>query len=136
MKAQPMITVQDVRRSADWYERVLGFQSAHGGTEYEQLLSDGELVLQLHDPEGDMNHPPLLGEGEPAGLGVLLWFAVWDFEQAMARVHAAGITPEVAPYLNRYAMHMEVWLHDPDGYRVVLAGPSAYDKQHEGASSP
>ncbi len=52
MKAQPMITVQDVRRSADWYERVLGFQSAHGGTEYEQLLSDGELVLQLHDPRG------------------------------------------------------------------------------------
>lgn len=129
MKAQPMITVQDVRLSAAWYERVLGFESAHGGTEYEQLLSEGRLVLQLHDSEADMNHPALLNPGETAGLGVLLWFETADFDAVVGRIRQADIIPEVEPYLNRYAMHMEVWLRDPDGYRVVVAGPSAYDKQ-------
>ena len=130
MISQPMITVQDVRASAIWYERALGFESAHGGTEYEQLVSDGQLVLQLHDSEPDMNHPALLQPGQQAGAGVLLWYKTDDFEAAVQRLEAAGITPDVAPYLNQYAMHWEVWLRDPDGYRVVIAGPSSYDKPH------
>ena len=121
-----MITVQSVRQSADWYHRVLGFESAHGGDEYEQLLSEGRLVLQLHNSEADMNHPALLNPGEVPGLGVLLWFQTGDFEAAVERMDKAGVQPEVAPYLNPYARHMEVWLRDPDGYRVVVAGPSSY----------
>ena len=74
MKAQPMITVQSVRQSADWYHRVLGFESAHGGDEYEQLLSEGRLVLQLHNSEADMNHPALLNPGEVPGLGCCCGF--------------------------------------------------------------
>lgn len=129
MNAQPMITVKSVRETADWYERTLGFQSAHGGDEYEQLTSDGKLVLQLHDQEPDMNHDALLKPGDTPGLGVLLWFKTADFEDTMQRITDAGVTPEVAPYLNQYAQHMEVWLRDPDGYRVVVAGPSKYDQQ-------
>ena len=60
---------------------------------------------------------------------MLLWFETADFDAVVGRIRQADIIPEVEPYLNRYAMHMEVWLRDPDGYRVVVAGPSAYDKQ-------
>lgn len=130
MIIHPMITVQDVRRSADWYEKVLGLQSAHGGDEYEQLVQDGRLLLQLHGPEADMNHPPLLKPGEAAGRGVLLWFKTEDFEGQVQRLESAGVVPEVPPYLNEYAAHQEVWFRNPDGYLIVVAGPRAHEKYY------
>ena len=33
------------------------------------------------------------------------------------------------PYMNPMAKQMEIWLRDPDGYRVVVAGPSKYSRQ-------
>ena len=131
MKIHPMITVRDVRASAAWYERVLGLESAHGGDEYEQLVQDGKLLLQLHNNEPDMNHDALTEEGEHLGGGVLLWFKTEDFEAQVERLRDAAIVPEVAPYMNEYARHMEVWFRDPDGYRIVVAGPSAYDKDDQ-----
>lgn len=131
MKIHPMITVRDVRASAAWYERVLGLESAHGGDEYEQLVQDGKLLLQLHNNEPDMNHDALAEEGEHLGGGVLLWFKTQDFEAQVERLRDTAIVPEVAPYMNEYARHMEVWFRDPDGYRIVVAGPSAYDKDDQ-----
>lgn len=131
MKIHPMITVRDVRASAAWYERVLGLESAHGGDEYEQLVQDGKLLLQLHNNEPDMNHDALAEEGEHLGGGVLLWFKTEDFEAQVERLRDAAVVPEVAPYMNEYARHMEVWFRDPDGYRIVVAGPSAYDKDDQ-----
>jgi len=31
--------------------------------------------------------------------------------------------------MNPMAKQMEIWLRDPDGYRVVVAGPSKYSRQ-------
>ena len=38
---QPLVSIFDL----------LGCQSAHGGKEYERLVSDGELIMQLHNWE-------------------------------------------------------------------------------------
>jgi catechol 2,3-dioxygenase-like lactoylglutathione lyase family enzyme len=43
-----LLVVTDVEASSRWYQRLPGCRSAHGGPEYERLMSDGELVLQLH----------------------------------------------------------------------------------------
>ena len=48
MRPQPLIAVTDVEASSRWYQRLLGCQSAHGGAEYERLVSNGALILQLH----------------------------------------------------------------------------------------
>ena len=61
MKPQPLIAVRDVEASSAWYRRLLGCQSGHGGREYEQLVRDGELLMQLHH-WGDHDHPNL---GDP-----------------------------------------------------------------------
>ena len=53
MRAQPLIAVSDVEVSSRWYQRLLGCQSAHGGTEYERLVSNGVLVLQLEIDDFD-----------------------------------------------------------------------------------
>ncbi len=47
-RPQPLLVVADVQRASRWYQQVLEAVSGHGGDEYEQVLVDGLMVLQLH----------------------------------------------------------------------------------------
>jgi catechol 2,3-dioxygenase-like lactoylglutathione lyase family enzyme len=124
MHPQPLITVTNVEASSRWYQKLLGCQGAHGGSEYERLARDGALILQLHRFEVEHHHGPI---GDPAdkpyGNGVLLWFETDDFEAAMQRI--AELNPEIVMprHVNPNAAHWEIWLRDPDGYTVVIASP-------------
>lgn len=124
--SQVLLVVADVPRSSRFYAGLLGLESGHGGDEYEQLYHDGELIMQLHNQEADEAHGPLADLEVPVGNGVLVWFEVADFGAAVAQARALGapIIREVA--VNPDAKHQELWLADPDGYTVVLAGPSEY----------
>ncbi|HEX6307735.1 MAG TPA: VOC family protein [Longimicrobiales bacterium] len=129
VRAQPLIVVTDVESSSRWYQRLLGCESAHGGAEYERLVQDGTLILQLHSFDVEHHHGPLGDRADrPYGNGVLLWFEVDDFDGAMKRVDELG--PEVVLPRHRNPPsgeggpdHWECWVRDPDGYVVVLASP-------------
>lgn len=123
MQPQPLIAVRDVEASSRWYQRLLGCRSGHGGSEYERLVDrEGRLILQLHDWHA--HEHPHLGDpsARPYGNGVLLWFQVEDLAAAVA--HARTLSAEIleGPKINPDANHREIWLRDPDGYVVVLAG--------------
>lgn len=129
IRAQPLIAVSDVEASSRWYRSVLGCQSAHGGSTYERLEREGELVLQLHSFHSDHDHGSI-GDphDKPYGNGVLLWFELSEFDAAMARVAAMNV--EIAISIQRNPAdgnggpnHWECWLRDPDGYMVVIASP-------------
>jgi predicted enzyme related to lactoylglutathione lyase len=129
MRAQPLIAVKDVEASSRWYQQLFGCQSAHGGPEYERLIFNGQLVLQLHHWEVDHHHGPI-GDPDvkPSGNGVLLWFEVDDIDAAIDR--AAKLKAEIVMARHRNPPsgdggpnHWECWLRDPDGYLVVLASP-------------
>jgi catechol 2,3-dioxygenase-like lactoylglutathione lyase family enzyme len=123
VQAQPLIAVRDVAASSRWYQALLGCESAHGGAEYERLVVDGRLILQLH--HWDAHEHPHLGSEAVAsrGNGVLLWFAVDAFDAAVERARALDAAVLEGPQVNPNAQHRELWLRDPDGYVVVLAGP-------------
>jgi catechol 2,3-dioxygenase-like lactoylglutathione lyase family enzyme len=128
-RPQPLIAVRDVEASSRWYAKLLGLHDlgeelgdTHGNV-YNRLLRDGALVLQLHSWD-DEDHPNLINrEAAPPGHGVLLWFEVDDFDAAVKR--ARGLQAKVLqePHVNPAPRHREIWLHDPDGYVVVLASP-------------
>lgn len=122
MRAQPLIAVNDVEASSRWYQRLLDCRSGHGGPKYEQLFRDGEMLLQLHHWHDDEH--PNLGDPDaaPHGYGVLLWFQTDDFDSAVARVDELRAKIIQAPHTNPNAGHREIWLSDPDGYVVVIAG--------------
>lgn len=118
-----MITCTSVAASSKWYQRVLGFASAHGGDEYEMLTSDDRLVLQLHDVDPD-EHAHLLRDGEPlGGNGVALWFESDDYTDAIARIRGTDAVVVEDDHVNPLANHREIWLRDPDGYVVVVSSP-------------
>ena len=129
MRPQPLIAATDVEASSRWYQHLLGCQSAHGGSEYERLVSNGELVLQLHRFEVAHHHGPIGNpDDQPYGNGVLLWFEVDDFDDAVARADALKAEIVLPRHRNPPdgdggPNHWEIWLRDPDGYTVVLASP-------------
>lgn len=123
---QPLIVVRDVPTSSRFYAHVLGAESAHGGEAYEQLVSGGELILQLHHIDVDHHHGPLASSDVPLGNGTLLWFEVSDIDAAVQRARVIGAQVERDVHVNPNAKQREIWLRDPDGYVVVLAGPSEY----------
>jgi predicted enzyme related to lactoylglutathione lyase len=130
MRPQPLIAVTDVEASSRWYQRLLDCQSEHGGTEYERLVWNGQLVLQLHAWNVEHHHG-LVGDpdAKPYGNGTLLWFETDDFDSAVTRATAMGADVVKAPHRNPPAgqaggpQHREFWLRDLDGYTVVLASP-------------
>ena len=129
MRPQPLIAVHDVEASSRWYQQLLGCQSAHGGPAYERLVANGTLVMQLHHFDVEDHHGPIADpDDRPYGNGVLLWFEVDDFDDAMARVAALGAEIVLPRHRNPPTgdggpNHWECWLRDPDGYTVVLASP-------------
>ena len=126
---QPLVVVCDVPASSRFYQRILAAESGHGGDEYEQIVGDGEILLQLHDLEVEDHHGPLADPDQPLGNGVLLWFEVADFEAAVERVRDTGAPVVREPHTNPNARQREIWVRDPDGYLVVLAGPSEYRRR-------
>ena len=129
MRPQPLIAVSDVEASSRWYQRLLGCQSAHGGAEYERLESGGRLILQLHRFD-IAHHHGAIGDPDdtPYGNGVLLWFEIDDFDEAVRRVAELNAPIVLDRHRNPPSgdggpNHWEIWLRDPDGYSVVLTSP-------------
>lgn len=124
MHPQPLICVSDVEASSRWYQRLLGCQSAHGGSEYERLVWRGRLVLQLHRWEVGHHHGPIGNpKAKPYGNGVLLWFEIDDFDAAVARAEEMKAEVVLARHVHPCAKHWEVWLRDAEGYTIVLSSP-------------
>jgi catechol 2,3-dioxygenase-like lactoylglutathione lyase family enzyme len=122
MLMQPMIAVHDVAASSRWYQQLLDCASGHGGDEYEQLVQDGRVLLQLHHWDAH-EHPHLGDPAQPRGNGMLLWFETDAFDAAVQRASTLGAVVLQPPAVNPLAQHREIWLRDPDGYVVVLASP-------------
>ena len=129
MRPQPLISVTDVPQSSRWYQELLRCESGHGGDEYERLLRDGALVLQLHRFDVGHHHGRI-GDpsSRPYGNGVALWFEIDDFDDVVQRAEAISAEVVLPPHRNPPngpggPAHRELWLRDPDGYLVVLASP-------------
>ena len=130
MRPQPLIAVTDVEASSRWYQRLLGCRSDHGGREYERLVWNGQLALQLHRFEVEHHHGRIGNpEDRPYGNGVLLWFEVQDFDAVIERateMEAKILLPKhrnPPPGEDGGPNHWECWMNDPDGYIVVIASP-------------
>jgi hypothetical protein len=113
MLPQPLICVADVQQASAWFQRTLGLTNGHGGAEYEQLMSKGQLVLQLH--HWDAHEHPHLGspDSKPYGNGVALWFLSEHMKQDYERAMQSGAKVLKPIAVNPLANHLEFWLREP-----------------------
>jgi catechol 2,3-dioxygenase-like lactoylglutathione lyase family enzyme len=131
VQSQPLIAVRDVRASRRWYQQLLeihGLPEHEHRNSYDRMLSDGQMVLQIHAWDEE-DHPNLVNaDAAPPGHGVLLWFEVNDFDAAVERARSIHAEVIEEPHVNPNAGHKEMWLRDPDGYVVVIASPGGEDR--------
>lgn len=122
-QAQPLIAVKNVPKSSKFYQAVLQCKSGHGGVEFEQLIVNGRMILQLHKWEVGHNHGHIIGnqKNKTRGNGEVLWFMVDDFDKSVRAIKKTKtkILKDVA--INENANHREIWFNDLDGYVVVVA---------------
>lgn len=107
MQAQPLIAVRNVEASSRWYRAVLGCESGHGGQEYERIVEDGRLIRSGFQTVWKRRAALVQTD---------------DFDGVVARVREMDAAVLEGPQVNPSANHREIWLRDPDGYVVVIAG--------------
>lgn len=118
-----IIGVADVALSFKWYQTLLGLPATSPAHDYfgQILDTDGTVLLCLHQ-WGAHDHPPLSSPNHvPPGNGLLLFFRVDDFDEALLRARdlVAGLAEE--PQWNRNTGTREFALRDPDGYYVMVS---------------
>jgi catechol 2,3-dioxygenase-like lactoylglutathione lyase family enzyme len=118
-----IIGVADVLASFRWYQSLLGIPAtAPAHDHFGQILdADGTVLLCLH-AWGSEGHPSLLSpDRAQPGNGLLLFFRVDDFENALTRARALVARLEEEPHVNPNTGTREFSLHDPDGYFVSIS---------------
>jgi catechol 2,3-dioxygenase-like lactoylglutathione lyase family enzyme len=118
-----IIGVADVTHSIRWYQSLFGqpeMPPAHD--DFGQLLDvDGTVLLCLHQ-WGAHGHPSLTSpEHSRPGNGLLLFFRVDDFDEALPRARALVPRLEEEPHMNIHTGTREFALRDPDGYYVMIS---------------
>ena len=128
VQSQPLIAVRDVRAASRWYGELLGADTLpdHPHRDvYDRICRLGQILLQLHAWDEE-DQPNLVNPTKaPVGHGVVLWFQVPDFAATLARAKHLGAEIVTDAHFNPAPQHLEVWLRDPDGYVVVIAGSDA-----------
>ncbi|MEO6871732.1 MAG: VOC family protein [Chthoniobacterales bacterium] len=122
-----IIGVGDVAGSFRWYQALFGLpETAPAHDHFGQILdTDGTVLLCLHQ-WGAHGHPSLMSPNEaPPGNGLLLFFRVDDYEEALIRARSLVARFEEEPHLNPNSGTMEFSLRDPDGYYVTVSALSA-----------
>src|SRR5437016_1636158 len=125
-----IIGVSDVPRSCKWYQSLFGQPATSPGHPYfgQLLVSDGTVLLCLHQ-WGTHEHPSLMSPDEaPRGNGLLLFFRVDDYEMALRRARALVARFEEEPHVNPNTQTPELSLRDPNGYYVTMSAHSASER--------
>jgi catechol 2,3-dioxygenase-like lactoylglutathione lyase family enzyme len=118
-----IIGVKDVPASFKWYQSLFGQPATAPAHDYWGQISDsdGTVLLSLHE-WGSHDHPSLMGpEKGLAGNGLLLFFRVDDFDQALDRARRLVSKLDEEPHRNPATGTQEFALRDPDGYHVMVS---------------
>lgn len=99
-----IIAVADVARSFAWYQSLLGLPPSQPAHDHPTLASPAH--------------------AEP-GNGLLLFFRVDDFDQALQRARRQVAALALAPALNPGTGTLEFAVRDPDGYYVMISAQDA-----------
>ena len=122
-----IIAVRDVAVSFKWYQALFGQPETLPAHDYfgQILDSDGTVLLCLHG-WGAHDHPSLMSPDHATpGNGLLLFFRVDDFDNALQRARALVTRFEEETNVNSSTGTREFSLRDPDGYYVTISALSA-----------
>lgn len=122
-----IIGVADVARSFKWYQLLFGQpETSPAHDDFGQILDTDGTVLRCLHQWGAHGHPSLTSpDHSRPGNGLLLFFRVDDFDEALPRARALVTRLEAEPHVNPNTGTREFALRDPDGYYVMISALAA-----------
>ena len=118
-----IIGVADVLQSVKWYQSLLGLPEIAPAHDYfAQIIDlDGTILLCLHK-WGAHEHPSLKSPhyAKP-GNGLLLFFRVDNFDEALLNARALLSSLDEEPHVNPNTGTAEFSVRDRDGYHVIIS---------------
>ena len=127
MKIDPIIAVKDVEESSKWYQTVFGWDSKHGGNEFDILTTKaGEVTICLHK-WGEHEHPTMKSSTVNRGNGLILYFRTENIEEIREKLNAMDYLVEREIQLSQNSNKREFSLRDPDGYHISIAEYHEYE---------
>jgi len=116
----PLLTVQDVERSVEFYRNRLGFtvvgRAASGNKLFWCRVERGGASIMLQQSQDED------GAAAGRGRGVSLYFLCDDADSLHAELSARGLQlklPSLAPYGMR-----QLFVPEPDGYSICFESPT------------
>ncbi|WP_138466473.1 VOC family protein [Poseidonocella sp. HB161398] len=118
-----VLTVADIDRTCDFYERVLGFETVTFGAG-RKALRFGAQKFNLH--QAGREFEPKAGRPTPGSADLCL-ITQMDIAEVAARLAEAGVAVEEGPVARTGATGpiRSVYLRDPDGNLIEIAAYSA-----------
>lgn len=120
LHTEPIIAVDDVQKSARFYETLLGAKSILGSDDFEIIQRNQVVILNLHK-WGEEEHPSMIHQNEWAGNGLILLFRTENLDEIVenARRMKADIVRPV--HFNKNSKKNQFTLRDPDGYYLIVS---------------
>jgi len=120
IRTEPIIGVENVKKSSKWYQELLGCKSNHGGETFEMLADqDNTIILNLHKWE-EHNHPTL-SNPKMAGNGLILYFRVDNLDKIWENAKSLNVEIEEEPSLNQNSGKKEFSIRDLDNYYLLIS---------------
>jgi PhnB protein len=123
----PQLTVDDVAKSMEYYERVLGFAKGlaikgEDGTVGHGEVALGDVTLMFAAANAENAATEQLARGVPKGVGVLLYFNLGDDDIDSFYDRAKGAGAKITDAIDdRYWGDRTFTLEDLDGYVLLFA---------------
>lgn len=121
MKVDPIIAVENVRASSEWYQSIFSWRSIHGGDEFDILVAEDDNVSLCLHKWGDHQHPTLTDSHVNPGNGLILYFRTNDMDEIRARAKLREHPVEQEIELNPNSGKREFSLRDLDGYYLTIS---------------
>jgi hypothetical protein len=121
VRTETIIGVESVEESSNWYQKLLGCKSNHGGDKFEILADqDDTVILCLHKWE-EHNHPTLSDPKISVGNGLILYFRVSKLNDIWENAKALNVKVEEEPHLNENSGKEEFSIRDLDNYYLIIS---------------
>ena len=117
----PIIAVNDVQKSSEWYQTVFNCKRTHGGDVFEMLADErGQHFLFLHK-WGSHGHPTLESPNATENNGLILYFTVADIDAVWQNAMALHAKIEERPKISENTGKKEFSIRDIDGYYLMIS---------------
>jgi len=126
-KIDPIIAVEDVNVSAEWYQAVFLCKRTHGGNDFAVLEDEnGEILICLHK-WGEHEHPTMTNPNITPGNGLILYYKTDKLDIIRENIEKMDCPVEEEVHVNINSTKREFSFRDKDGYYWTITEFHKYE---------